>query len=131
MVWMTLTNEVLYSPPTLLKTWFELRGMYAPHDEFVQYIAMMHRPPKVVPRKVWMVENHGVVSLAVSSILKTYNSHSCAGNIPVKGRKRAETHAAVKASDHSQGEVLRRDPSHPVERVKDLEELVGEPAPSV
>ena len=61
-----------------------------------------------------------------SNWLQDY-SRSSARHVPVKGRKRAESHTSIESSDHAQRVVVRCDPGHPVESVKFLEERVGDP----
>ena len=75
-----------------------------------------------------MVENHGVVSLPLTLFSIDLDLHVGPCHIPIECRERTIPHTTVKARDHTQGVVLRRDPSHPVESVKGLEQLIGEPA---
>lgn len=49
------------------------------------------------------------------------------GDIVVEGSPGIEAHASPEASDHSESEVLRGNPRHPVEGAQSLEEVVGDP----
>ena len=55
------------------------------------------------------------------------NSPSGPGDVPIEGGEWTESHTSVEASDHAERIVLGGDPSHPVEAMKGLEQLVGQP----